>query len=82
MRQLVMRRPRFTLRTLLICTGLVGYLLVTAPYWYGLARIRYREHRIRVIRQELNPTPARRKALRDELDEWYRDRDLHPESGS
>lgn len=81
MRQLVMRRPRFTLRTLLICTGLVGYLLVTGPYWYGLARIQYREYRIRAINRELNPTAERRKALRDELNEWQKDRDLHPASG-
>lgn len=80
-RQLAMRRPRFSLRTLLIFTGLVGYLLVTGPYWYRLARIRYREYRIRVIRQELHPTPARRKALSDELAEWYRERDVYPDTG-
>lgn len=81
MRQLAMRRPRFSLRALLIFTGLVGYLLVTGPYWYRLARIRYREYRIRVINEELYPPAARRKALSDELDEWYKERDLYPTSG-
>lgn len=71
-----MRRPQFKLKSLLIATSLIGYLLVTAPYWYGLARLQYMEYRIRVIRQELSP--AARAKLQSELDALYLERSIHP----
>jgi hypothetical protein len=72
-------RPRFTLRTVLVFTALVGYFIVTGPYWYKIARIHYREHRIRVITHELSAT--HRNELHQELGDWYADRDMNPPSG-
>lgn len=74
-----MPRPQFKLRSLLLAAGVVAYLLVAAPYWFGLARIQYREYRIRAVRKQLSP--AHRAQLNSELKAWLLDRSIHPESG-
>jgi hypothetical protein len=74
-----MHRPRVSLKFLLLITALVCYLLVTSPYWWRLVRIQYREYRIQALRQELSQ--EHRAALQQELDQWYADRTVNPESG-